>query len=735
MKDKMKRLFSVFLTAAMTFVMLTGITGTVLAGEKEDVKVLPEHPNGYIPIDKVFSSHVIVRDPGDDESEQEEEDDLPVSYRSDEQPWAVNIRVKNQDQSSLCWAFALTSSAEYSYAKELFEQTGEIFDSELSPGQLGQSFYNRIMDPLENTEGDFNDIPAGNQFVSYGGNQIFAMQHLATWSGLVRESDAPFDLIKQHLILRGGSYQWDFYKLPYSPDLQYGHNELIQEESILYFSPTQTIMKQMILKYGAISVSMEFDYRKFMNLDEIDPETGEKYPGGRSYYNDGKNISANHALTVIGWDDDYPKEYFSREVETEDGEKNTVMPEKNGAWVIQNSWGDKAHDHGIVYVSYESADFNCAVYDVYAFDMQPADTYDYNFQYDGNALSTDSSDRTDDGGRLPYWTKPNTSAANVFTNTTGHYIKLEAVGYTTFTYGLTEYDVSVYTGLSDPDDPTSGTFRGTSRINSTTCGCKTGKLDQPVLIKPGESFSIVFGFTDFTAFGIEASASNDYFIFAAQIDPGQSFFKSARAGSEWEDMYENEICFRIKGFASVADDEAPAENPFTDVKEEDYFFDSVLWALNHDPQITKGVSDTVFGPEETCTRGQIVTFLWRANGEPEPTVTENPFSDVKEDAYYLKAVLWATENKITSGTSETEFSPDNPCTRAQAATFLWRAEGCPEPAGTDNPFDDVSEDAYYLKAVLWAAKKGITKGVSENEFGSDETCTRGQIVTFLYRNK
>ena len=155
MKDKMKRLFSVLLTAAMTFVMLTGITGTVLAGEKEDVKVLPEHPNGYLPIDKVFSSHVIVRDPGDDESEQEEEDDLPVSYRSDEQPWAVNIRVKNQDQSSLCWAFALTSSAEYSYAKELFEQTGEIFDSELSPGQLGQSFYNRIMDPLENTEGDF----------------------------------------------------------------------------------------------------------------------------------------------------------------------------------------------------------------------------------------------------------------------------------------------------------------------------------------------------------------------------------------------------------------------------------------------------------------------------------------------------------------------------------------------------------------------------------------------------
>ena len=174
---------------------------------------------------------------------------------------------------------------------------------------------------------------------------------------------------------------------------------------------------------------------------------------------------------------------------------------------------------------------------------------------------------------------------------------------------------------------------------------------------------------------------------------------------------------------------------FDDVKEPSaFYYEPVYWAYGHNPQITTGTSATLFSPDKTCTRAQVVTFLWRANGQPEPTLTFNPFVDVKPDAYYYKAVLWAVEKGITNGVSATAFGPDRGCTRGQVVTFQWRANGQPEPKAGTNPFTDVKSDAYYYKAVLWAVENGITKGTSATKFSPDNTCTRGQIVTFLYRD-
>ncbi len=175
-------------------------------------------------------------------------------------------------------------------------------------------------------------------------------------------------------------------------------------------------------------------------------------------------------------------------------------------------------------------------------------------------------------------------------------------------------------------------------------------------------------------------------------------------------------------------------NPFVDVKEGDFFYDAVLWAFYHDPQITSGTSKTKFSPAKTCTREQVVTFLWRAKGCEEPKNTENPFKDVPADAYYTKAVLWAVENGITNGKSKTKFGVGDPCTREQVVTFLWRAEGEPEHEPVDNPFTDVSETAYSYNAILWAVEKGITNGTSKTKFSPAKTCTRGEVVTFLWRN-
>ena len=172
-------------------------------------------------------------------------------------------------------------------------------------------------------------------------------------------------------------------------------------------------------------------------------------------------------------------------------------------------------------------------------------------------------------------------------------------------------------------------------------------------------------------------------------------------------------------------------NPFTDVKEKDYFYIPVLWAVQNG--ITNGMTATTFVPDAPCTRGQIVTFLWRAYGCPEPKEKNNPFSDVSPKTYYYTAVLWAVEQGITNGLSATTFGPEESCTRGQVATFLWRALGKPTASNNENPFSDVSPKAYYYDAVLWAVEEGITLGTGHGKFSPDDTCTRGQIVTFLYR--
>ena len=172
------------------------------------------------------------------------------------------------------------------------------------------------------------------------------------------------------------------------------------------------------------------------------------------------------------------------------------------------------------------------------------------------------------------------------------------------------------------------------------------------------------------------------------------------------------------------------KNPFKDVSENDYFYDAVLWAV--DKGITSGTSATIFDANKNCTRAEMVTFLWRAAGKPEPTNRMNPFTDVKEDSYYYKAVLWAVENGITKGTSDTTFSPNDTCTRGQTATFLYRYAGSPAVSGR-NYFNDVNETDYYYDAVVWAASEGITTGTSATTFSPADFCTRGQIVTFLYR--
>ena len=178
-------------------------------------------------------------------------------------------------------------------------------------------------------------------------------------------------------------------------------------------------------------------------------------------------------------------------------------------------------------------------------------------------------------------------------------------------------------------------------------------------------------------------------------------------------------------------DDSNDEILFEDVKDTAYYAAAVQWAVKNG--ITTGTSATTFSPDQVCTRAQIVTLLWRAAGSPAPVSGQTPFEDVRTDAYYYKAVKWAVENGITSGTSTTTFAPDLVCTRAQIATFLWRAQNASKVENAEMIFNDVSASAYYYDAVLWAIENGITNGTSATTFSPDQACTRAQCVTFLWK--
>lgn len=183
-------------------------------------------------------------------------------------------------------------------------------------------------------------------------------------------------------------------------------------------------------------------------------------------------------------------------------------------------------------------------------------------------------------------------------------------------------------------------------------------------------------------------------------------------------------------YAIVIDKESHEPMTFTDVPDTAYYAEAVNWAVAK--KITEGVGNKLFGSNDPCTRAQIVTFLWRAAGSPG-LKTMSGFSDVPADSYYAKAVAWAVENGITGGTGDGKFSPDATCTRAQAVTFLYRASGAPAVSG-NAAFSDVATNAYYAAAVKWAEKNGITGGIGGGRFDPNGTCTRAQIVTFLYRS-
>lgn len=286
-------------------------------------------------------------------------------------------------------------------------------------------------------------------------------------------------------------------------------------------------------------------------------------------------------------------------------------------------------------------------------------------------------------------------------------------------------------------------FEYTAEMKAHNCGdCATIISISEVKLENGKVRSSVYP-SEYAELFIEAfinpwNSPESNTVYMEEEDPGvwprqtgDSYtFSSNSVGKAYGVLIQyfdgtNEANYDIAEFViQVA--KAPTVGGFSDVSETDYFAEPVRWAV--EKNITTGTSDTSFSPNQTCTTAQILTFLWRANGKPEPGIA-NPFSDVTADDYYYKAALWAYEEGLISGAG---FGGSAPCTRAQTVTYQWKLAG--SPTAPSAGFSDVSDSADYAMAVAWAVQKGVTTGTSSTTFAPDDTCTRGQIVTFLYRD-
>lgn len=302
-----------------------------------------------------------------------------------------------------------------------------------------------------------------------------------------------------------------------------------------------------------------------------------------------------------------------------------------------------------------------------------------------------------------------------------------------------------------------GTLEFEGKIQNVGFGNIVNKKQVSVILKSKASGKTYQAVTDIDARqwrpDLDSRASNEDAYRDLQFSLAMSDFGAALPCGEY-DIYlkindpkersENKRCIRFANNGENTWDEDLGANrigstmvvfsssSFEDVAVDAYYASAVEWAVKNG--ITTGASSTTFEPDASCTRGQMVTFLWRAAGKPEPKTTTCAFTDVEAGSYYEKAVLWAVENGITKGTSKTEFSPEDTVSRGEAVTFLWRQAGEPEVSGQQS-FTDVEAGAYYEKAVLWAVETGVTKGTGDGKFSPDEPCVRAQIVTFLYRAK
>ena len=637
---------------------------------------------------------------------------VPAAYPSSDIQTAaayLNSRypaARNQGPTNTCWAYTVIAQAEFDAISSGVSQKGTTTDySDLA---LAYSTYaTSFTDPL----GGLNDTLTlnGGSWSSIGGSIPWALLALSRWTGVSDESLLPDSSLATSLkktltsdeMTNDELHLKDFYLISRG-DGSDGYEEV----------------KQAILKLGGVCTSL--CYRSsYLNKTN------------NAYYC--TETTPNHAVEIVGWNDNFASTNFSR------------LPSGNGAWLCRNSYGTGFGTDGYFWISYYDASLADTLYTA---DYETATQYDNNYQYDGSYGTTGMTYRQ--GGKNNNVSK----AANIF-KAKRDAETLGAIGIY-LPANVETCTVTIYTNLTDAANPESGskvsqiTTKPGSRLGYAFSGYYQIPLSTRVYLSKGETFSVVVSITGVNGNEValqresKGSDTSGTVKYTAVIEEGQSFLAYSNS---WVDMkkfgYDGNL--RVKAFTTTSTTGTPA---FTDVSRSSSYYQAISWAREYG--ITNGKTDTLFGPNDTITRGQMVAFLYRyyvnaatddENGNmfgTDQTYTE-PFTDVSDGDTFAKQIAWAYGNGITSGTTDTTFSADDPVTRAQVVTFLYRA--AQKFGSTDNlasvSFKDVPNNAenpvFYYEPLRWGVGNQITSGFSDGTFGPGKTCTRAQGITFLYR--
>lgn len=581
---------------------------------------------------------------------------LPAKY--DARSKKVVTPVKNQNPYGTCWSFSTMAALEGSWAS----LQGKTLD--LSEYHLVNYTFHSVQDPLGGTAGDSMTFSGDvYEMQNAGGNVSVSYHVLANWVGAVNESVTGYP----------GTAQ-----LPATAKSAYLNDVVHLQQAYKISKSDRATIKAAIMNYGTVTTSY-YHSNSYYNSSKA------------SYYNN-YNTSSNHAVSIVGWDDNYSKNNFVQK------------PSSNGAWLVKNSWGTNWGAGGYFWMSYEDTSMQSALYVLIG---ESADNYDNNYQYDGACM--------------PYYFSYNyysgtqqTTAANVFTVKGSTYEELKAVSFDIDSPNV-NYSIQIYTDLTNASDPTSGKAQLSKPVTGKTSfqGYYTVKLPTTVMLAPNKKYSVVITFSKEGS--IRIGSEGDYYWsnglnFQASAKANQSFVKNG-TGS-WMDFgsrYGGNL--RIKAFT----DETGSVLPFKDVKSTHWAYNSIVYVYQNG--IMSGKANGTFGVGKKMTNEEFIQVLYAYAGKPAVTYKQQ-FSDVKSSDYFAKAVTWAKAKGITSGNANGTFGVGKEITRERFITLLYNyAKSQGKATGTTSlsSFADANKVSTYSKdAMAWAVKNGMISGKSRN---------------------
>lgn len=614
---------------------------------------------------------------------------LPTTYDARTQGQVSSI--KNQNPWGTCWIFTTMGAMESSLLSQEYYS-----DVDLSEYHLINYNYQSVVDPLSGTAGDSVKYKGSiTQYMDVGGAVSIAYHALANWMGAVDEDVAGYPTGKVEM-------------LEHTTEKAYLQDIVHLQQMYELYKGDVGAVKTEIMNYGAVAASFYYDDAYF----------NENTAG---YYNDVYDYS-NHAILIVGWDDNYSKDNF------------LSAPSVDGAWLVKNSWGTYFGDNGYFWLSYEDTSLQD---DMYVLVAETSDNYDHNYQYDGSYMDFNIE---------------GTSAANVFQIAKGDTKEvLEAVSFQMPSTN-TKYSIQIYTDLNNASNPTSGIAQLDKPLTGETLyqGYYTVKLPEGIELNPGQTFSVVIEIEEGTpVFVIEGSYVWNNTTYTSDAGENQSFLDYTGNGN-WMDVgreYGGNL--RIKAFTSdtniekdhislgeedvelTVGEEKQLKVLYNGVEEAPEANDLYEWKVTEgDAVVVDSVGKITGKKQGTAT----ITCTAKENDELQATVRviiKTGFEDIRTTEWQYPFVIKMYENKVMTGKKQNIFGTNDKLSRAEFVTMLYAYAGKPDVT-YQNIFKDVAKNDWYALPVSWAYEQGITKGYGD-KFGSADTITREQLVLMLYK--